>query len=138
MLMLVQNGDPLQVLAAAVTPVVMVSATAILISGVNSRYMRSLAHEYRETNVSAERRAVIRSQMIVFRRRVALVSWTVRALYAATRMSYIYCASNQCDSLASNACLDYVTSVPVSDLVNCRCNHLSIVGAPGIKSYYLS
>jgi len=48
--MLVQNGDPLQVLAAAVTPVVMVSATAILISGVNSRYisisdrMRSLAH----------------------------------------------------------------------------------------------
>jgi hypothetical protein len=90
MLMLVQSGDPLQVLAAAVTPVVMVSATAILISGVNSRYisisdrMRSLAHEYRQTNVSAERHAVIRSQMIVFRRRVALVSWAVRVLYAAT------------------------------------------------------
>ena len=89
MLMLLQTDDPLQVLAAAVTPVVMVSATAILISGVNSRYisvsdrMRSLAHEYREMNVSAERRAVIRSQMTVFRHRVALVSWAVRTLYAA-------------------------------------------------------
>jgi hypothetical protein len=88
--MLIQNSDPLGVLAAAVTPVVMVSATAILISGVNSRYisisdrMRSLAHEYRDANASTERRAIIRSQMIVFRRRVALVSWAVRTLYAAT------------------------------------------------------
>jgi hypothetical protein len=39
MLTLIQNGDPLRVLAAAVTPVVMVSAAAILISGVNSRYI---------------------------------------------------------------------------------------------------
>jgi Protein of unknown function (DUF2721) len=87
--MLIQNSDPLGVLAAAVTPVVMVSATAILISGVNSRYisisdrMRSLAHEYRDAK-STERRAVIASQMTVFRRRVALVSWAVRTLYAAT------------------------------------------------------
>ena len=90
MLMLLQNGDPLQVLAAAVTPVVMVSATAILISGVNSRYisisdrMRSLSHEYRDTTLSAERRDIIRRQMAIFRRRIALVSWAVRALYAAT------------------------------------------------------
>jgi len=33
------GNDPLQVLAAAVTPVVLVSATAILVSGVNSRYI---------------------------------------------------------------------------------------------------
>jgi hypothetical protein len=90
MLTLIQNSDPLRVLAAAVTPVVMVSAAAILISGVNSRYisisdrMRSLSHEYRDANVSAERRSVIRNQMIIFRRRVALVSWAVRTLYAAT------------------------------------------------------
>jgi hypothetical protein len=46
----------MQVLTAAVTPVVLVSATAILISGTNARYIsisdriRALAHEYREPN----------------------------------------------------------------------------------------
>ncbi len=45
--------DPLQVVASAVTPVVLVSATAILIGGVNSRHIsisdriRSLTAEYR-------------------------------------------------------------------------------------------
>ena len=33
------EGELLQVLTAAVTPVVLVSATAVLISGVNARYM---------------------------------------------------------------------------------------------------
>ncbi len=84
------NGnDPLQVLASAVTPVVLVSATAILVSGVNSRYisiadkMRSLAQEFRETSCPLDRREVISAQMRIFKRRIALVAWAVRVLYAA-------------------------------------------------------
>jgi hypothetical protein len=82
-------GDPLKVVATAVTPVVMVSATAILISGVNARYIsisdrvRTIAHEFRDRDCSAERRANIRRQMIVFHRRLHLVSWAARILYAA-------------------------------------------------------
>jgi hypothetical protein len=84
------NGnDPLQVLASAVTPVVLVSATAILVSGVNSRYisiadkMRSLAQEFRGTGCPADRRQVIGAQMRIFERRITLVAWAVRVLYAA-------------------------------------------------------
>lgn len=79
----------MQVLAAAVTPVVLVSAAAILVGGVNSRYiaisdrMRALAQEYREESSSASRRSVIAIEMVTFKRRVKLVSWAVRALYAA-------------------------------------------------------
>ena len=79
----------LQVLATAVTPVVLVSAAAILVSGVNSRYiamadrMRSLAHEYRDGTTTAQRREIISQEMVTFQIRVSLVSWAVRSLYAA-------------------------------------------------------
>jgi len=84
-----QFGDPLKVVAIAVTPVVMVSATAILISGVNARYIsisdrvRTLAREYRDAVTSRERQLNIRSQMQIFHRRLRLVSWATRVLYAA-------------------------------------------------------
>ena len=87
--LMASGNDPMQVLAAAVTPVVLVSATAILISGVNSRYisiadkMRSLAQEFRSTHVDPSRRAVIASQMNIFRSRIKLVAWAVRVLYSA-------------------------------------------------------
>jgi hypothetical protein len=84
----VQPGDhQLQVLAAAVTPVVLVSAAAILISGVNARYiaiadrMRSLAQEYREKTCDPRRREIIARQMATFQLRVRLVSWAERMLY---------------------------------------------------------
>ena len=83
------GNDPLSVVATAVTPVVMVSATAILISGVNGRYVsvadrvRSLAREFREPDTTPERRSNIRLQMVVFQRRLRLVSWATRVLYAA-------------------------------------------------------
>lgn len=83
------GSDPLSVVATAVTPVVMVSATAILISGVNGRYVsvadrvRSLAREFREPDTTPERRSNIRLQMVVFQRRLRLVSWATRVLYAA-------------------------------------------------------
>jgi hypothetical protein len=82
-------NDALQVLTAAVTPVVLVSATAILISGANSRYisisdrMRVLAHEYRDPNCMEQRRMTICREMLTFQHRIHLVAWAVRALYAA-------------------------------------------------------
>ena len=85
-----QLGDPMRFIAAAVTPVVMVSATAILVSGVNSRYIsisdrvRSLAREFRDAGTPADRRHTIRLQMPIFHRRIHLVSTAMRVLYAAT------------------------------------------------------
>jgi len=83
------TNDALQVLTAAVTPVVLVSATAILISGTNSRYisisdrMRALAHEYRDPNCMQQRRITISQELLIFQYRIHLVSWAVRALYIA-------------------------------------------------------
>jgi hypothetical protein len=83
------TNDALQVLTAAVTPVVLVSATAILISGTNSRYisisdrMRALAQERRDANCMEQRRITIGREMIIFQHRMHLVSWAVRALYMA-------------------------------------------------------
>jgi hypothetical protein len=87
---MVQPADfQLRVLAAAVTPVVLVSAVAILISGVNARYiaisdrMRGLAQEYRDKSSDPRRCAVIACEMVTFKLRVRLVSWAERTLYAA-------------------------------------------------------
>lgn len=80
-------NDSMQVLTAAVTPVVLVSATAILISGTNSRYIsisdriRALAHEYRDPNCIEQRRVTISREMLSFQYRIRLISWAVRALY---------------------------------------------------------
>jgi Protein of unknown function (DUF2721) len=82
-------NDAMQVLTAAVTPVVLVSATAILISGANTRYisisdrMRGLAHEFRDPNCVEARRATIAREMLTFDYRIRLIAWAVRALYAA-------------------------------------------------------
>jgi uncharacterized membrane protein len=84
-----QLGDPLRIVTTAVTPVVMVSATAILVSGVNSRYLavsdriRALAHEYRGAELTDERRRNIQQQMMIFHHRLDLVSWSSRILYVA-------------------------------------------------------
>lgn len=79
----------LQILTSAVTPVVLVSATAVLISGVNSRHisisdrMRSLSKEYRDAPTTEERRGTIQQQMHMFYKRIHFVSWAIRSLYAA-------------------------------------------------------
>ena len=84
-----QLTDPLRIVTTAVTPVVMVSATAVLLSGVNARYlavsdrMRKLAAEYREVGLTPARRENIQRQMLVFERRMELVSWSSRILYVA-------------------------------------------------------
>ncbi len=82
-------ADPLQIVATAVTPVVMVSSTAILAGGVNSRYIsisdrvRSLAHEFRDPQTTEARRTLISKQMIIFVRRISLISWSIRLCYTA-------------------------------------------------------
>jgi hypothetical protein len=84
-----QIDNPLQLVATAVTPVVLVSATAILISGVNSRYIaiadriRSLTAEYRNPATTDARRAGINRQLPKFQIRVRLVSWAIRGLNLA-------------------------------------------------------
>jgi hypothetical protein len=83
------GNDPLQILAAAVTPVVLVSATSILVSGVNSRYisiadkMRGLAQEFRAPSCTHQRKSLIAAQMGIFKKRIALVAWAVRVLYTS-------------------------------------------------------
>lgn len=67
----------------------MVSATAILAGGVNSRYIaisdrvRNLAHEFRDPQTTEARRAAIGNQMPIFARRIHLVSWSIRMCYTA-------------------------------------------------------
>lgn len=87
---MVQPADfQLRVLAAAVTPVVLVSAAAILIGTANARYiaisdrMRLLAQEYRNPATLAGRKQVIALEMVTFKLRVRLVSWAERMLYAS-------------------------------------------------------
>jgi len=66
-----QFDDPLRIITTAVAPVVMVSATAVLISGVNTRYVaisdrvRNLAHEYRGEEITAARKLNIQAQVVV-------------------------------------------------------------------------
>jgi hypothetical protein len=82
--------NPLTLVASAITPVVLVSATAILISGINARYMaiadriRSLTAECRDSATSQSRLASISRQLPIFQLRVRLVSWAIRGLYVAS------------------------------------------------------
>jgi hypothetical protein len=82
-------NDPLRVVVSAVSPVVMVSATALLISGMNARYIsvsnriRSLLGEHRDAKTADARRGSIRAQLGIFRRRLHLVTWAARWLYGA-------------------------------------------------------
>jgi hypothetical protein len=76
-------------IAAAVTPVVMISANAILIGAVSAKHqamadrVRMLTAEWR-TTTSGERREAIRLQVELFRVRIALVARAHFLLYAAT------------------------------------------------------
>jgi hypothetical protein len=79
----------LALISGAVTPVVMISACAILVSGVGSRHtelsdrIRALAAEYRATAAGNPRRQVVRNQLCAFLRRSRL-TWLAHCfLYLA-------------------------------------------------------
>ncbi len=82
--------DPLQIIASAVTPVVLVSAAAILTSGINSRHMsiadriRSLTAEHRNPETLPARRNSIDRQLPIFQRRITLASRAILGMYSAT------------------------------------------------------
>ena len=77
-------------IAAAVTPVVMISANAILISAISSKHqamsdrLRTLAAEWRGPGVSGPRRDSIRAQVRLFTQRIAWISRAHFLLYVAT------------------------------------------------------
>jgi hypothetical protein len=77
-------------IAAAVTPVVMISANAILIGTISSKHqamsdrLRSLTAEWRSPGTSTARRDAIRAQLHLFALRIAWIARAHFLLYAAT------------------------------------------------------
>ena len=84
------NSGYLSLISAAVTPVVMISACAILITGIANKHAglsdraRALAAEYRAMSEESVRRPVLRRELRGFMRRSTL-SWLAHCLmYLAT------------------------------------------------------
>jgi hypothetical protein len=77
-------------IAAAVTPVVMISANAILIGTISSKHqaaadrLRTLTAEWRSPETSEARRDAVRVQVELFALRIAWISRAHFLLYAAT------------------------------------------------------
>jgi hypothetical protein len=82
--------DTQAAIAAAVTPVVMISANAILIGAISSKHqsmsdrLRALTNEWRNADTSPERRDAIARQVRLFDERLRWVTWSHIILYAAT------------------------------------------------------
>ena len=82
--------DPVKVVTTAVAPVVMISATAILISGISSKHqslsdrLRQLTAEYRSPQTSKDRRLNLQAQIQLFQRRIRYVSRAHISLFCAT------------------------------------------------------
>jgi hypothetical protein len=83
------SSQLLQVIAAAVTPVVMISAAAVLIMGVNQKHaglgdrLRELAAEFRAEGTPRERRECLLAQIRLFQRRLSYVATAHLWLYAS-------------------------------------------------------
>jgi hypothetical protein len=77
-------------IAAAVTPVVMISANAILISTISAKHqamsdrVRALTGEWRDPGTSAARRTAISAQVRMFAGRITWISRSHVILYVAT------------------------------------------------------
>jgi hypothetical protein len=85
-----QAQGTMAAIAAAVTPVVMISANAILIGTISAKHqamsdrVRALTAEWRAPGTSAARRAAISAQVRVFAGRIAWISRSHVILYVAT------------------------------------------------------
>lgn len=81
-------------ISVAVAPVVLITATAILLSGFTGKYtniadrLRSLAAEYRRTETSDARRANLKTQMRLFHRRVSAM-WAASALLSLALLTFL-------------------------------------------------
>jgi hypothetical protein len=82
--------DTQAAISAAVTPVVMISASAILISAISSKHqsmsdrLRALTAEWRRVDTPAARREAIAAQLRLFDERLRWVTWSHIILYSAT------------------------------------------------------
>jgi len=82
--------DTQDAISAAVTPVVMISANAILISAISSKHqsmsdrLRALTAEWRNAATAATRRESIAGQVRLFDQRIRWVTWAHIILYMAT------------------------------------------------------
>ncbi|HLV81059.1 MAG TPA: DUF2721 domain-containing protein [Chthonomonadaceae bacterium] len=82
----------LDLISAAVTPVVLISACAALILGINNKHtgisdrMRTMAAEYRQAETLPARRRQIYDEILVFRRRFRLTWYALGALYGAVML----------------------------------------------------
>jgi hypothetical protein len=81
--------DTQAAISAAVTPVVMISATAILIGAISSKHqsmsdrMRTLTAEWRNAATPAARRKSIAGQLKLFEDRLRWITWSHIVLYVA-------------------------------------------------------
>ena len=79
----------LQIISAAVTPVVMISAAAALIIGINQKHvaimeaLRALTNEYRDEGTTEKRRTDIQEQVPLFMQRLRYTATGHRWLYAS-------------------------------------------------------
>jgi hypothetical protein len=79
----------LAIISAAVTPVVMISAAAALVMGLNQKHnalserLRALMAEFREPETTAARRLSISEQAALFQQRFRYLDRAVRWLYGA-------------------------------------------------------
>lgn len=84
------SNGPLSIIGVAVTPVVMISANAILTSALSARHsnvadrLRTLLAEYRRPETSDTRRRSIASQAPLFERRIAHLETANLMLFLAT------------------------------------------------------
>jgi hypothetical protein len=82
--------DTQAAISAAVTPVVMISANAILISAITSKHqsmsdrLRALTAEWRNSATPVTRREAISLQLRLFDERLRWVTWSHIILYMAT------------------------------------------------------
>jgi len=82
--------DTQAAISAAVTPVVMISANAILISAISAKHqsmsdrLRALTAEWRNPATPVTRREAIAGQLRLFDERLRWVTWSHIVLYTAT------------------------------------------------------
>lgn len=84
----------LNLISVAVTPVVLITAAAILLSGLTSKYgniadqMRRLTAEYRSGETSERRRGTIARQLTLFGRRIQAI-WAATTCLCVAILSFV-------------------------------------------------
>jgi hypothetical protein len=110
--------DTQSAISAAVTPVVMISANAILISAISSKHqsmsdrLRALTAEWRNDATPAARRDSVARQVRLFDERLRWVTWSHIILYTATA-----CFISMVIVIAASPGLETLTGASLSLLI---------------------